>query len=112
MCRSVPQMVAVSILTIASVGCWIVGSLLLSHRLSAGPWYMSAFTTLLRNADRHARQHHDYETEGRQNNRGASAARACGPAEYEICARLVLPCGDGSRQRRPKVGIHPLGHLR
>src|SRR6202011_5604034 len=107
MCRSVPQMVAVSILTIASVGCWIVGSLLLSHRLSAGPWYMSAFTTLLRNADRHARQHHDYETEGRQNHRGARRPARVGrrnmryaPAQYFPVAMARASAGPRSASTR------------
>jgi hypothetical protein len=38
MCRSVPQMVVVSIRTIASVGCWTVGSGTSSHALRPGPW--------------------------------------------------------------------------
>ena len=43
MCRSVPQIVVVSILTMMSVGFWICGSGISVHDFSPGPWYTSAF---------------------------------------------------------------------
>src|SRR6478735_843265 len=43
MWRSVPQIVEASILTIASVGSWIVGSGTSSQVRRPGPWYTSAF---------------------------------------------------------------------
>src|ERR1044072_6853065 len=43
MWRSVPQIVAESIRTIASVGCWIAGSGTSSQERIPGPWYTSAF---------------------------------------------------------------------
>src|ERR1019366_4852966 len=43
MCRSVPQIVVVSILTMMSVGFWICGSGASVHDFSPGPWYTSAF---------------------------------------------------------------------
>ena len=38
MCRSVPQIVVVSTRTMASVGCWIVGSGTSSQAFLPGPW--------------------------------------------------------------------------
>src|SRR6476469_6012922 len=43
MCRSVPQIVVVSIRTIASVGCCRTGSGTSCHALAPGPWNTSAF---------------------------------------------------------------------
>ena len=45
MCRSVPQIVVVSIRTITSVGCRILGSGTSSQAFLPGPWYTSAFMT-------------------------------------------------------------------
>src|SRR6478609_4364988 len=47
MCRSVPQMVVVSILTMTSVACSIFGSGTSSQALMPGPWYTSAFMIVL-----------------------------------------------------------------
>src|SRR5690348_10631174 len=43
MCRSVPQIVATSMRTIASVGSTMTGSGTSSQARSPGPWYTSAF---------------------------------------------------------------------
>src|ERR1700759_1922028 len=50
MCRSVPQIVEESILTIASVGCSIFGSGTSSQARCPGPWYTSAFISRLLSA--------------------------------------------------------------
>jgi hypothetical protein len=43
MCRSVPQIVVVSMRTTTSVGSWMAGSGTSSHALLPGPWNTSAF---------------------------------------------------------------------
>ena len=72
MCRSVPQIVAVSIRTIASVSAMIAGSGTVSQERCPGPWKTSAFMVA------------SFFGAGRQSKPGSRARNGRGPSSSSL----------------------------